>query len=125
MKQRDRMFSTLGAMGFSHEDSAALIRAERVLHTWAEHECNGVIQRNEVTGVPYWFDDRDGHCIGATSDREAGALKRVHAIAAKYALQVYHQPDPRGCALYLIRPGDVLPDHDVGSCYSRGVAVHS
>lgn len=57
-------------------------------------------------------------------DREKGARKRLAKILAKYPdLGNYIQGDPRaGCALYVLRPGDVPEGEDV--YYSRGVAVH-
>lgn len=58
-------------------------------------------------------------------DRERGARARLAKILAKYpGLQAYVQTDPRGCALYILREGDVPEGADVGACYSRGVAVH-
>lgn len=58
-------------------------------------------------------------------DREAGALKRLAAIMARYpSLSSYIQGDPRGCALYILRQGDVPAGCDVGAYYSRGLAVH-
>ena len=57
-------------------------------------------------------------------DREAGALKRLAKIMARYpALSYYVQTDPRGCALYILRPGDVPAGEKAESYYSRGVAV--
>jgi hypothetical protein len=57
-------------------------------------------------------------------DRERGALKRMAAIMARYpSLQYYVQGDPRGAALYIIRPGDVPAGASLDSCYSNGVAV--
>ena len=58
-------------------------------------------------------------------DRERGAQKRLAKIMARYpAHQAYVQTDPRGCALYILRPGDVPAGSDVSSCYSRGIAVY-
>lgn len=60
----------------------------------------------------------------AMNDREAGALKRLVKIMARYpALSYYVQTDPRGCALYILRPGDVPAGASLDSCYSNGVAV--
>ncbi len=57
-------------------------------------------------------------------DRERGALKRLAAIMARYpGFQSYVQGDPRGCALYILRPGDVPEGSTVDSCYNRGIAV--
>lgn len=122
-KFRRHTFSTLARMGISDNDAAELVRASATLHTWAEHECNGAIQRDDETGIPYWHSTYDGRRWHRTSDREAGAIKRASAIAARYGLTAYHQGDPRGCALYLVRPGDVPAGADIGSYYSRGVAV--
>lgn len=58
------------------------------------------------------------------ADRETGACKRLVKIMARYpSLRIYLQTDPRGCALYIIRPGDVPDGVAVDTCYSRGVAV--
>lgn len=60
----------------------------------------------------------------AIPDREAGARKRLAKIMARYpALTAYVQTDPRGCALYILRPGDVREGASIDSCYSNGVAV--
>ena len=122
-KFRRHTFATLARMGIADHDAAELVRASATLHTWAEHECNGVIQRDDETGITYWHSTYDGRRWHRTSDREAGAIKRASAIAARYGLTAYHQGDPRGCSLYLVRPGDVPAGEDIGSYYSRGVAV--
>ena len=68
-------------------------------------------------------------------DRETGAKKRLAAIlnscnmaragfAKARPLGYYIQTDPRGAALYIIRPGDVPAGADVGSYYSRGICVY-
>lgn len=58
------------------------------------------------------------------ADREKGALKRLGAIMARYpGFQVYIQGDPRGAALYVLRPGDVREGASVDSCYTNGIAV--
>ena len=44
---------------------------------------------------------------------------------AKYpGLSAYVQTDPRGVALYILRPGDVPEGGDVDAYYSRGIAVY-
>jgi hypothetical protein len=106
----------------TQDEVDTLLRAQRTLHTWAEHECNGVIQRDDETGKPYWYSVM-GKRYGAAPDRETGALKRAAAIAMVHGLTIYHQGDPRGCCLYILRPGDVPEGSDPGSCYSRGIAV--
>lgn len=97
----------LGKLGFDASEARQLLRISATLHTWAEHECNGAIQRDEETSVPYWYNTMTGKQMGRTSDREAGALKRAQAIAEARGFKVYHQGDPRGCALYLYRQADL------------------
>lgn len=123
MNHRQRTVDNLRAFGIGTADAAALVRASATLSTWGDHECNGVIQRDDETGIPYWWNPDTGRRIGRTADREKGALNRAKRIAASYGLQVYHQGDPRGCALYLLRPGDVPAGADPGAYYSRGIAV--
>ncbi len=103
----------------------SLLRASKTLSTWAEHECNGEIQRDgdDGDGRPAWYNTNTGKKICYTSDREAGALKRAAKIAKSHGLEIYHQGDPRGCALYIIRPGDVKEGQNVGSCYNNGLAI--
>lgn len=66
----------------------------------------------------------------ALADRERGALKRLDKIMDRYPGFVsYVQGDPRGCALYILRPGDIATladgaNGDVGSIYTRGIAVY-
>ena len=160
------LWNTLHDLGVTSAELDTLLRCSRVLHTWSEHECNGVIQRDSdsyiicsqgncaktsyvsdaeakgplsincpacgdpapikrhvATGKPYWHNACSGAQCYRTPDREAGALKRAAAIAEAHGLTIYHQGDPRGCCLYLLRPGDVPEGSDPGSCYSRGIAV--
>lgn len=134
---RTRLCDNLRSLGFTNSECDALIRAQQTLHTWAEHECNGAIQRDEETGKPYWYNTNTGRKLSRTSDREGGAIKRVNAIIADcnarilaegwrdkgYFLDWFHQTDPRGCALYILRPGDVPDGQDPSCYYSRGIAV--
>jgi len=50
---------------------------------------------------------------------------RDHAeeIAKKLGGTVYHQRDPRGCAMRLIMPGDVPEGQDVSCHYTNGIAL--
>jgi hypothetical protein len=52
-RERTQTFTRLARLGLADHDIAVLVRASQTLHTWAEHECNGVIQRDEKTGEPY------------------------------------------------------------------------
>lgn len=75
------------------------------------------------------------------ADLERGALRRLQAILGQRngrpcivngqfqvcdprgPITYYIQTDPRGAALYLLRPGDVPAGGDVSSYYDRGVCV--
>ncbi len=127
-------------LGFTMEEADKLRRIEKTLHRWAEHECNGVIQRHEEDDLPYYH----GVCgERRIADRERGALKRLEAIVAGvnqrmladaikdgtahltvHPLWFYHQTDPRGCSVFVGRKSDLRPDQEPESCYSSvGVAV--
>jgi hypothetical protein len=79
------------------------------------------------------------------ADRETGARKRLVKIIearnvraalvspktgnldadkTRICVDAYIQTDPRGAALYIIRPGDVPEGAGVSSCYSRGICVY-
>jgi hypothetical protein len=107
-------------------DAIALRRISKRLHRWHELECgieSGGVERDEETGKVTWYDSRTGNRYPCR-DMETPALKRLHKIMKRYpALRAYVQGDPRGCALYLLRPEDV----EVGKedfQYNRGVAVY-
>lgn len=95
-------------------------------------------------GVPYWehagFSGRARYT--RTADRERGAKDRIARIIGQRngrpclvdgvmraadprgPIAAYIQTDPRGAALYLIRPGDVPDGGDVASYYTRGICVY-
>jgi hypothetical protein len=119
----------------AREHAESLRRISITLQTWFTHECNGNIQRGrkdkggafewDDAGKPYWFSTQDNTARWQIPDREAGALKRLGKIMARYPkLTAYIQTDPRGAALYIIRPGDVPEGATVNSYYSRGLAVY-
>jgi hypothetical protein len=114
------------AYGFCANEAKALRRISMTLRRWYEHECNGAIQRDgeRGDGVPYWHSTFDGRKLYRAADRERGALKRLAAIMARHPdLQFYVQGDPRGCSLYVLKPGDVPAGKDVDQYYYRGVPV--
>lgn len=123
----------LTRIGISEDDAWALRRISMTLHRWHELECgtdSGAIERDETTGKPYWHSTNTSWRIPygrnhAIPDREKGALKRLAAIMARYpTLSSYVQGDPRGAALYILKPGDVPEGADPDSYYNRGVAVY-
>lgn len=141
--RRERLLSTLQSLGFTLDQSEALRRISNTLRRWYELECgdgNGCIERDEVTGRAYWRSEYTGRRL-PIADRERGALKRLKAIIRNrndrqlmetvdgkivrpLSLSTYIQADPRGAALYILRPGDVPAGCNPESCYSRGICVY-
>lgn len=124
------MLRRLESAGISADDALALRRIAMTLHRWHELECgtdNGALEKDEDTGLWYWvtYNPYTGKQYRTrTPDRETGALRRLAEIMTRYpTLTSYVQGDPRGAALYILRPGDVPEGADVDSYYSRGIAV--
>lgn len=115
------------ALGLTNDDAKALRRIAMQLHRWHELECGidgGGVERDQETGKCFWYSSYTGRRT-PTADRETGALKRLAALMSRYApLAYYVQGDPRGAAVYVLRPGDVPDGKEVDSYYSRGVAVY-
>ena len=133
---------TLMALGFTRDEAEALRRIGMTLHRWHEMECGnefGCIEREEGTDKPFWRTTSGrAHAI---PDREKGALKRPSKImldrtnrlladsvekmnAHGGLLASYIQTDPRGAALYILRPGDVPAGGSADAYYSRGICVY-
>lgn len=134
-KAKFELFTRLQGLGFTYGEAVCLRRIEMTLHRWAELECgdeNGRgIERDEETGKPYMTFEMPYAVVPcgvrgryAVADKEAGALKRLDAIidrrnglltgltndtVRKNTVIAYHQTDPRGCALYLLKRSD-LPE---------------
>jgi len=126
MTKINSAIGALQAAGVAYYDAVALRRISLTLRRWFEHECNGAIQRDgdRGDGAPFWHSTHDGRRLCRAPDRERGALKRLDSIMSRYpALTSYVQGDPRGCALYLLRPDDVPAGADADTYYNRGVAV--
>lgn len=129
-----RFYAAAANLGLSMDEADALRRIERTLHRWAELECGtdaGHIERQEATGKPVfvnararYVDPRDPRARYFIADREAGALRRLGKLMARHPeLVAYHQGDPRGCALYILRKADVPEGRSLDSLYSIGWAV--
>lgn len=118
--------TTLQTLGITAQDAVNLRRISMTLHRWHERECgidDGCIERDEATGKTYWLNSMSMRRY-PIPDKETGAKKRLAAIIARYPmLRAYIQGDPRGCALYILRPGDVPDGCSDDSYYSRGIAV--
>lgn len=130
-KQRIEVIRRLSDIGIGSQDANALRRISMTLHNWFELECGterGCIERDEETGKPFMTYE-----AGAgprkrypVPDREAGAMKRLAVIAARYSdwLVPYVQGDCRGAALYILRKSDIRDGESIDSIYNRGVAVY-
>jgi hypothetical protein len=136
----ERQQDTLHSLGFTTDEADKLRRISMTLRRWHELECgsdSGCIERDEATQRTYWLNATTGKRY-PTPDRETGARKRLAAIikhrnARRIAscndlgtepLSAYIQTDPRGAALYILRPGDIPEGYNVESCYSRGICVY-
>lgn len=122
------------------------------LHRWYELECGtdagcierGRMEKNAETGKREFVSDENGKPYMVNhdgdrpryylmADRETGARKRLSVIignrnatfaALKGRVESYIQGDPRGAALYILRPGDVPAGCNVNGYYSRGICVY-
>ena len=128
------MLDKLTTLGMSSEDAQALRRIAMILGSWSEKECGidaGHIERDEQTDIPYWHPAgfyASGRYIQPKPyripDREKGALRRLEALRSRYPdLIFYHQTDPRGAAIYVLKLSDIPAGSPVESVYSGGVAV--
>lgn len=122
---------TLRSLGFTNEEADKLRRISMTLHRWHELECGtegGCIERDD-DGRTYWKSEHSGWRT-RTADRETGAIKRlrgiIHArnVRAEDAINFYIQGDPRGAALYILRPQDIPEGKDPAAYYSRGICVY-
>jgi hypothetical protein len=132
-QRHTHLVNSLALLGFTMDETDRLLKIERTLHRWHELECgddNGFrsfhIERDETTGKP--FEVSHYHRKGTESrhpvaDREKGALRRLAELIKGKGVTHYQQTDPRGCALYILRNGDVPEGADVQCYYTRGIAV--
>ena len=145
-RERERLTAqenTLVSLGFTIDEAAALRRISMTLRRWYELECGtdaGCIERDDATGKPRFLSYSGRRW--PVADRERGALRRLARImqdvnnrrfigdaASMLApncddLTHYVQPDPRGAALYILRPGEVPPGSKAESCYTNGICVY-
>lgn len=126
-EQRNHMLNALASLGFTMEESHKLRRISMCLHSWSERECGtdyGCIERDDETGKPFWLNSRTMSRY-PIRDMEKGAINRLNNIMKNHpTLQPYIQGDPRGAALYILRPGDVPADGKAESYYTRGICVY-
>jgi len=132
--------NTLMSLGFTATQADKLRKISMTLQRWHELECGvdgGCVERDEA-GKPFWRSQYSGK-LSPIADREKGAKMRLDKIIesrnlsewaflgwpmSQVAITPYIQGDPRGAALYLIRPDDVPEGKSVDSYYSRGVCVY-
>lgn len=136
--------NVLMELGFTADEADKLRRISMTLRSWHERECGidgGCIERenDDGTGRAFWLSSHSGK-RWPIRDMETGALRRLNAIVARRnnvenaigaayqnpvgRVSAYIQGDPRGAALYIIRPGDIPAGQTVDSCYSRGIVVY-
>jgi hypothetical protein len=125
-RQKERyvyLYNALDKLGIADQIDN-LLQIERKLHKWGERECNGEIEQDETTGK-WYARTASGNTKWRIPNGEAIAIKRLTAIIkkAKRGTRYYYQSDPRGCAVYIIRRGDIPADANVESCYTRGIAI--
>ena len=133
--RQTRQLDTLRGLGFTNDEANKLRRISMTLQRWHELACGidgGCVERDDKSGLTYWRSEYTGK-LSRFADRETGALKRLRDIvharnirqprAEDPLLSFYVQTDPRGNALYIIRPQDVPEGKDVGAYYSNGISV--
>jgi hypothetical protein len=105
-----------------------LCSIERRLHKWAEAECNGEIQWDDDEGtIPrrYLKDRWGGYTLkgGIIPNSEKRWLAEATRLANECGGHVYHQSDPRGCALYFYRDSDLVGHSYPINCIYSTVAL--
>ncbi len=134
------MLARLTSLGITTDDAYSLRRIAMTLHRWHELECGDgnsygswAIERDDNgDGPPFLVHHHYRHGNGKDTvsrtriaDRERGAHKRLAAIMARYpSLRSYVQGDPRGAALYILRPSEFPEGSKIDEYYSHGVAVY-
>lgn len=136
--RQQRQQEVLQGLGFTETEANQLRRISMTLQRWYELECGteaGHIERDEETNKPYMVREYRGKQYRViTADRETGAIKRLQGIiharnirqprAEDPLLSYYLQTDPRGAALYILRPQDVPAGESPAAYYSRGICVY-
>jgi hypothetical protein len=142
--------NTLLSLGFTRAEAEQLRRISMTLQRWFELECGtgeGQVSRSierdgeNGDGKPFLriqYPTSHGYVDRRhpVPDRETGARKRLDNIinernkravapgSSNTALGYYVQGDPRGAALYILRPGDVPADKSADSYYTRGICIY-
>lgn len=134
-ENRNRTYNALQSLGFTFDECEKLRRISMTLHRWHELECGNsndwaswAIERDEETEIPYMVThhhNRPNPTRYRVADRETGAKKRLDKIIeSKPGISAYIQGDPRGAALYILRPGDIPEGKEAASYYNRGICIY-
>lgn len=134
-ENRNRTYNALQSVGFTFDECEKLRRISMTLHRWHELECGNsndwaswAIERDEQTEIPYMVThhyNRPNPTRYRVADRENGAKKRLAKILeSKPGISAYIQGDPRGAALYILRPGDIPEGKEAASYYNRGICIY-
>jgi hypothetical protein len=134
-ENRNRTYNALQSLGFTFDECEKLRRISMTLHRWHELECGNsndwaswAIERDEQTEIPYMVThhyNRPNPTRYRVADRENGAKKRLAKILeSRPGISAYIQGDPRGAALYILRPGDIPEGKEAASYYNRGICVY-
>ena len=107
VRQEDQA-SALMALGFTRDESETLRRISITLQHWGERECNEDIETRDDGSAWLTVHGMSKNYSYRIPNREAGALRRLSAILKPHSrrLTYYHQGDPRGAALYIVRRAD-------------------
>jgi hypothetical protein len=135
LENRRHTYNALESLGFTFDECEKLRRISMTLHRWHELECGNsndwaswAIERDEETEVPYLVTHHHSQNKPSRrriADRETGAKKRLAKILeSKPGISSYIQGDPRGAALYILRPGDIPEGKEAASYYNRGICVY-
>lgn len=139
MNHAYEIIARLTTAGIAPHDAIALRRISMTLQRWHELECGTdegqtsiSVERDgdEPDSKPYLrvqYPTLHGYIDRRRpiADRETAARKRLTKLMEAYpTMKAYVQGDPRGAALYILRPGDVPEGQPVDCFYSRGIAVY-
>ena len=123
--------AALGPHGMTAENLAQCYRLERALRKWHELECGtadgGVeyddVDDGELLPTCTFYRPRTG-TRSKFKNQYPVLMRRLERLRADMpSITFYVQGDPRGAALYALRPGDVPVGEDVNSWYTRGVCL--
>ena len=119
-ERQTRQADTLRALGFTREECGKLRRISMTMKRYpiADRE-RGALRRLAVI-----IKVRNARVTGLNNAAVDRHIETNCAGCLCSVVSTYIQTDPRGAALYIIRPGDVPEGADVNSYYSRGICVY-